>query len=138
MMNFDLMVKVPGKKNALGETTYTQFNKKCYIKESLKIIYDALGKEMTSSMQLYVTGEDSLSIPANALLSIGHFIIDTVGDVNTDVGDDVEWPEDDLDSGMQVDPEPYFEPLYEDRTIIKREVFYKPHGIADVGVFYLP
>jgi hypothetical protein len=138
MMNFDLIIRVPGKKNALGETTYKQSQKKCYIKEELAIIYDALGKEVTSSMQLYVTGEDSLEIPANALLSVGHFITDATGDVNTDVGDNVEWPEDDLDSAMQVESEPYFEPLYEDRTIIKREVYYKPNGIADIGVFYLP
>lgn len=118
MMNFDLIVNIPGKKNALGETTYTTKDLKCYLKESLKIIYDSLGKEVTSSVQLYVTGEDGLSIPNNALLSVGHY---------NEVRDE---------TGNVVDKE--FIPMYENRTIIKREIYYKPHRIADSGVFYLP
>ena len=119
MMDFDLLVKIPGRKNALGETSYKELQMKCYLKESLKSIYDSLGKEVTSSVQLYVTGEDGLSIPNNALLSIGHY---------EDVYDET--------TGEVIDVK--FLPMYENRTIIKREIYYRPHRVADSGIFYLP
>lgn len=121
MMNFDVVVKIPGKKNALGESTYVTHDIRGYIKESLVVVIDSLGKEITSSMQVYVEGKDGVQIPANALLSIGHYEQEKIAE-----GEE------------EKEPLRKFIPMYMDRAIIKREIYYKPLGVADLGVFYLP
>jgi hypothetical protein len=112
MMTFDVIAKIPGKKDALGNTQYQLVECKGYPVDDILTIYDNLGKMVTSSMQLYVTGDDGLKIPSTAILNVGNYV--TNGDEKT------------------------FVPLYENKPIIKRQIYYKPFGKVDVGVFYMP
>ena len=118
MMSFDIIAKIPGKKDALGNTNYTIIECKGYPVDDIVTIYDSLGKMVTSSMQIYVTGTDGEQIPSTAILSIGKYVENTVEDSEEVVKE--------------------FKALYEDKAIIKRQIYYKPFGIADIGVFYLP
>ena len=108
MMTFDVIARIPGKKDALGNTQYQTVECKGYPVDDIITIYDNLGKMVTSSMQLYVTGNDGLAIPSTAILDIGNYV------------------------------DSQFQPLYKDKPIIKRTIYYKPFGVADVGVFYMP
>jgi hypothetical protein len=55
----------PGGSNSLGDaTSTTEIPFKCYKKEELKVVINSLGKEETSSVQLYLLGEQAQQITA--------------------------------------------------------------------------
>lgn len=111
MMVFDVVAKVPGKKDALGNTQYQTIECKGYPVDEVVTTYNNLGKMVTSSMQLYVQGVDGEKIPSTAILNIGRY--------------------------SEEEPKT-FTAIYADKVIIKRIIYYKPFGVADIGVFYLP
>lgn len=123
MMSFDVIAKIPGKKDALGNTSYETVECKCYPVDEIVTIYDALGKLVTSSIQIYVEGKDGLKIPSTAKLDIGKYVKVTTPGEN---------PEDEPIVTEK------FEAMYSNKSIIKRTIYYKPYGIADVGVYYIP
>lgn len=114
MMNTDLRVRIPGIKDALGDTLYVDYYYKCYKQELLTIVTNALGQEVTSSTQIYVEGTTGIQIPSNALLTLGKLLEQEEENATT------------------------FVPSCTDRIIIRREIFYAPKDIPDLGVFYLP
>lgn len=114
MMHMDLRVRVPGIKTALGDTVYSEQFYKCYMQELLTITTNTLGQEVTSSVQIYVEGSIGIQIPENALLAIGN------------LSEPIE------------NEAPMFTPMQVDRNIIRREIYYAPKNIPDLGVFYLP
>lgn len=94
--------------SSLGDKTYDTISIKGYLKEELKVVSYSLGKEITSSAQVYIDGKDMSKVDAKDLVTAG---IVTSEDV--------------------------FIPLVKDRQILKRENFYRPNSTPEVGVIYL-
>lgn len=104
---------------------------KGYIKEEIKLVTDSLGKEATSSLQIYFKGEDIIEIMSTSKISVGNLNVAE----NNPPGVDLTQMD---TAGAVAAGYLVFTPLYVNKQILKREVFYIPGKSADLGVLYLP
>ena len=116
MLTFDIIVHSTSAINSLGDKKIADLPLKGYIKEEVKVVTDMLGKDTTSSVQIYFNGKDAIKIKLSDTITAGY------------------------NETMQVDGEDTikFITLYDKKPIIRRDVFYKPNNEADLGVIYLP
>jgi len=84
-----------------------------YLKEEMKVISNELGKEVTSSAQVYIDGADMSKVDAKDSVTVG------------------------ISQPTGVKDEFVFVPILKDRQILKRENFYRPNNVPEVGVIYL-
>lgn len=114
MFTFEVhLARVTGA-SSLGDKQYDTIIIPCYLKEEMKIVTYGLGKEVTSSAQVYMDGADMSKVDAKDLVTVG-------------IKKASETVEGELD----------FIPLLSDRQIIRRDAFYRPNNTPDVGVIYL-
>lgn len=117
MFTFTINVdKVKGT-NSLGDKITERIILKGYLKEEMKIVTDTLGKEITSSAQVYLSGADMSKVDYKDIISIGLTKIE----------------QNDNNEPIEV-----FQSLLQNKEIIRRDVFYRPNNEPDVGVLYLP
>lgn len=114
MFTFDVHLSRMVGGSSLGDKEYDIIVIKGYLKEEMKIVTYGLGKEVTSSAQVYIDGKDMSKVDAKDLVSVG-------------ITKASEQPEGDSD----------FIPILSDRQILRRDNFYLPKSEADVGVIYL-
>lgn len=117
MFTFTVNVDRMSSSNSLGDKVTTRVTLKGYLKEEMKIVTDSLGKEVTSSAQVYLSGADMSQVDYKDKISVG--LTKTEQKENND-------------------PVEVFQPILADKEIIRREVFYRPNNEPDVGVLYLP
>lgn len=117
MFTFTVNVDRMSSSNSLGDKVTTRVTLKGYLKEEMKIVTDSLGKEVTSSAQVYLSGADMSQVDYKDKISVG--LTKTEQKENND-------------------PVEVFQPILTDKEIIRREVFYRPNNEPDVGVLYLP
>lgn len=117
MFTFTVNVDRMSSSNSLGDKVTTRVTLKGYLKEEMKIVTDSLGKEVTSSAQVYLSGADMSQVDYKDKISVG--LTKTEQKENND-------------------PVEVFQPILSDKEIIRREVFYRPNNEPDVGVLYLP
>lgn len=103
--------------NSLGDKTTERIKLRGYLKEAMKIVTDSLGKEVTSSAQVYLSGADMSQVDYKDKISVGL----TKTEQNAE-GKSIE----------------VFIPILTDKELIRRDVFYRPNNEPDVGVLYLP
>ena len=103
--------------NSLGDKTTERIKLRGYLKEAMKIVTDSLGKEVTSSAQVYLSGADMSQVDYKDKISVG--LTKTEQDAE---GNSIE----------------VFIPILTDKELIRRDVFYRPNNEPDVGVLYLP
>lgn len=99
--------------SSLGDKKYETITIMGYLKEEMKIVTYGLGKEVTSSAQIYVDGKDMSKVDAKDIVTVG------IQEKNEET-DELE-----------------FKPILSDRQILRRDNFYKPNNVSDVGVIYL-
>ena len=117
MFTFTINVDRMSSSNSLGDKVTTRVTLKGYLKEEMKIVTDSLGKEVTSSAQVYLSGADMSQVDYKDKISVG--LTKTEQKENND-------------------PVEVFQPILTDKEISRREVFYRPNNEPDVGVLYLP
>lgn len=117
MFTFTVNVDRMSSSNSLGDKVTTRVTLKGYLKEEMKIVTDSLGKEVTSSAQVYLSGADMSQVDYKDKISVG--LTKTEQKENND-------------------PVEVFQPILSNKEIIRREVFYRPNNEPDVGVLYLP
>ena len=83
-----------------------------YLMESLKVASYDLGKEVMSSAQVYIAGVDMCKVDPKDLVTVGIM-------QKTESGEET------------------FKPILTDRQILRRDNYYRPGNIPDVGVIYL-
>lgn len=99
--------------SSLGDKTQEIIVLPCYLKEEMKVISNDLGKEVTSSAQVYIDGADMSKVDTKDSVTVG------------------------FDKPTDVPGEFVFVPILQERRILKRESFYRPNNVPDVGVIYL-
>lgn len=99
--------------SSLGDKKYEIITIPGYLKEEMKIVTYGLGKEVTSSAQIYIDGNDMAKVDAKDLVTVG------------------------INKKKDKDGELEFIEILKDRQILRRDNFYKPNNVADVGVIYL-
>lgn len=117
MFTFTVLVDKMVGGSSLGDKSTKQISLKGYLKEELKVVTDSLGKEVTSSAQVYLSGVDMSQVDYKDKISVGLTKTQRRAD-----GDDKE----------------AFQPILVDKSLIRRDVFYRPNNEPDVGVLYLP
>ena len=117
MFTFTVNVDRMSSSNSLGDKVTTRVTLKGYLKEEMKIVTDSLGKEVTSSAQVYLSGADMSQVDYKDKISVG--LTKTEQKENND-------------------PVEVFQAILSDKEIIRRDVFYRPNNEPDVGVLYLP
>jgi hypothetical protein len=99
--------------SSLGDKNYETIVLSGYLKEEMRIVTYGLGKEVTSSAQVYIDGVDMPKVDAKDLVTVG---------VNLPSG---------KDGALE------FTPILKDRQILRRDNFYRPNNVPDVGVIFL-
>lgn len=122
MMTFIIDYQKVTGQNSLGDKTSITASCRGYIKEEMKAITDTLGNEVKSSVQVFLNGADAMNIANNTSIDIAKEVISKQTDPETQQTTEIT--------------EKVF--LYQKKTLLKKELFYKPNGTADVGVLYLP
>lgn len=117
MFTFTVLINKMIGGSSLGDKSTKQLSLKGYLKEELKVVTDSLGKEVTSSAQVYLSGGDMSQVDYKDKISVGLTKIQ-----QNDDGEDEE----------------VFQPILVDKSLIRRDVFYRPNNEPDVGVLYLP
>lgn len=100
--------------SSLGDKAYEEIIIMGYLKEEMKVVAYSLGKEVTSSAQIYIDGVDMPKVDAKDLITVGI-----------------------RKASKTVEGEFDFVPLLKERQILRRDNFYKPNSVPDVGVIYL-
>lgn len=118
MFTFEIRLSRMLSGSSLGDKNYEQITIMGYLKEEMRIVTYGLGKEVTSSAQVYIDGADMPKVDAKDLVTVG---------VRTKTKD----PE---NEGLELD---VFTPILKDRQILRRDNFYKANNDPDVGVIYL-
>lgn len=98
--------------SSLGDKEYDIITIPGYLMESLKVASYNLGKEVMSSAQVYIPGEEMAKVDEKDLVSVGTMQI--------------------TESGVET-----FVPILSERQILRRDNFYRPGNAPDVGVIYL-
>ena len=117
MFTFTVNVDRMSSSNSLGDKVTKRVTLKGYLKEEMKIVTDSLGKEVTSSAQVYLSGADMSQVDYKDKISVG--LTKTEQKENNE-------------------PVEVFQAILSDKEIIRRDVFYRPNNEPDVGVLYLP
>ena len=117
MFTFTVNVDRMSSSNSLGDKVTKRVTLKGYLKEEMKIVTDSLGKEVTSSAQVYLSGADMSQVDYKDKISVGL--------TKTEQKENNETVE-------------VFQAILSDKEIIRRDVFYRPNNEPDVGVLYLP
>ena len=117
MFTFTVNVDRMSSSNSLGDKVTKRVILKGYLKEEMKIVTDSLGKEVTSSAQVYLSGADMSQVDYKDKISVG--LTKTEQKENNE-------------------PVEVFQAILSDKEIIRRDVFYRPNNEPDVGVLYLP
>lgn len=131
LFNFDILVENVTGVSSMGDPKKVIKYYKGYIKEEIKLVTDSLGKEATSSLQVYFKGEDIIEIMSTSKISVGNL------NVAENIPPGVDLTQMDT-AGAVAAGYLVFAPLYVNKQILKREVFYIPGKSADLGVLYLP
>lgn len=98
--------------SSLGDKEYQIITIPGYLQECQKVASYELGKEVMSSAQIYIPGEEMSKIDTKDLVSVGTM-------QKTESGEET------------------FVPILKSRQILRRDNFYRPNNIPDVGVVYL-
>lgn len=114
MFTFEIHLSRMQGGSSLGDKNYDTIIIAGYLKEEMKIVTYGLGKEVTSSAQVYIDGADMSKVDAKDLVTVG-------------IKKASETTEGEFD----------FVPLLTDRQILRRDNFYRPNNTPDVGVIYL-
>lgn len=114
MFTFEIRLSRMKSGSSLGDKKYDTITIAGYLKEEMKIVTYGLGKEVTSSAQVYIDGADMSKVDAKDLVTVGI-----------------------KKASATVEGELDFIPILEDRQILRRDNFYKPNNVPDVGVIYL-
>lgn len=114
MFTFEIQLSRMTGGSSLGDKNYENVIIAGYLKEEMKIVTYGLGKEVTSSAQIYIDGTDMAKVDAKDLVTVG-----------------VRKP------SANVEGEFDFIPILVDRQILRRDNFYRPNNTPDVGVIYL-
>lgn len=112
MFTFEIHLSRMISGSSLGDKKYDLIILSGYLKEEMKIVTYGLGKEVTSSAQVYIDGADMAKIDAKDLVTVGI-------NKKSETGEDE------------------FFPILSDRQILRRDNFYRPNNVPDVGVVYL-
>ena len=118
MFTFEIQLSRMIGGSSLGDKKYDIITIKGYLKEEMKIVTYGLGKEVTSSAQVYIDGADMSKVDAKDLVTVG---------IRTKQQNE-DNPEEDIS---------VFSPILSDRQILRRDNFYRPNNTPDVGVIYL-
>jgi len=116
MLVFDIIIHSTSAISSLGDRKIADLPLKGYIKEELKVVTNILGKDTTSSIQIYFDGPDVIKIKQTDTITAGYYTTTKVNDVEVKK----------------------YTTLYANKPIIKKEVYYKPNRVVDLGVVYLP
>lgn len=98
--------------SSLGDKEFITTEIPGYLMESLKVASYDLGKEVMSSAQVYIPGECMSKVDPKDIVSIGTM-------QTTESGEET------------------FVPILSERQILRRDNYYKPDSVPDVGVIYL-
>ena len=98
--------------SSLGDKQYEIITVPGYLVESMTVASYNLGKEVMSSAQVYIPGEEMAKVDEKDLVSVGTMKI--------------------TESGVET-----FVPILSERQILRRDNFYRPGNTPDVGVIYL-
>ena len=112
MFTFTVQLKRMVGASSLGDTEYNIITIPGYLMESLKGASYNLGKEVMSSAQVYIPGEEMAKVDEKELVSVGTMRV--------------------TESGVET-----FVPILSERQILRRDNFYRPGNTPDVGVIYL-
>lgn len=118
MFTFEIQLSRMISGSSLGDKNYDTIVINGYLKEEMKIVTYGLGKEVTSSAQLYIDGIDMAKVDAKDLVTVG--VRSKAAEPDPVTGD-----------------ETVFTPILTDRQILRRDNFYRPNSVPDVGVIYL-
>lgn len=113
MFTFEVRLSRMRGGSSLGDKNYETIVLQGYLKEEMKIVTYGLGKEVTSSAQVYIDGADMLKVDAKDLVTVG------------------------VNKSSNEEQEIAFIPILKDRQILRRDNFYRPNNVPDVGVIYL-
>lgn len=113
MFTFEVRLSRMRGGSSLGDKNYETIVLQGYLKEEMKIVTYGLGKEVTSSAQVYIDGADMSKVDAKDLVTVGVNNSSNNGQTNE------------------------FIPILKDRQILRRDNFYRPNNVPDVGVIYL-
>ena len=113
MFTFEIHLSRMKGGSSLGDKQYEQIIISGYLKEEMKIVTYGLGKEVTSSAQVYIDGADMSKVDAKDLVTVG------------------------VSKPSEIEGEFGFTPILVDRQILRRDNFYRPNNTPDVGVIYL-
>ena len=122
MFTFEIRLSRMKSGSSLGDKNFDIITIAGYLKEEMKIVTYDLGKEVTSSAQVYIDGADMSKVDAKDLVTVG-------------IRKKVEHAEDSENSDEFIETE--FVPILSDRQILRRDNFYRPNNVPDVGVIYL-
>ena len=122
MFTFEIRLSRMKSGSSLGDKNFDIITIAGYLKEEMNIITYGLGKEVTSSAQVYIDGADMSKVDAKDLVTVG-------------IRKKVEHNEDSENSDEIIETE--FVPILSDRQILRRDNFYRPNNVPDVGVIYL-
>ena len=112
MFTFTVQLKRMVGASSLGDKEYNIITIPGYLMESLKVASYNLGKEVMSSAQVYIAGIDMCKVDPKDLVTVGIM-------QKTESGEET------------------FKPILTDRQILRRDNYYRPGNIPDVGVIYL-
>ena len=112
MFTFTVQLKRMVGASSLGDKEYDIITISGYLMESLKVASYNLGKEVMSSAQVYIPGEEMIKVDEKDLVSVGTM--------------------QSTESGVET-----FVPILSERQILRRDNFYRPDNSPDVGVIYL-
>lgn len=109
MFAFDLKADTVVSVSSLGDQTLKTDWYRCYFKEEIKVITDIVGREVTTSLQIYVPDDIIEKIAVSSTLSI----------TRDRKATDIEY-------------------IHQNKTIYKRDAFYGPGAVTMLGVLYCP
>lgn len=113
MFTFEVRLSRMLSGSSLGDKEYELIVLSGYLKEEMKIVTYGLGKEVTSSAQVYIDGADMAKIDPKDLVTVG------------------------IKKKTETEGEDEFIPILSNRQILRRDNFYRPNHEPDVGVIYL-
>lgn len=120
MFTFEIQLSRMAGGSSLGDKDYDITTIMGYLKEEMKVVTYGLGREVTSSAQVYIDGADMSKVNEQDLVTVGIRTKAKQKDGNAENSEDA-----------------VFKAILKDRQILRRDNFYRPNNTPDVGVIYL-
>lgn len=112
MFTFTVQLQRMMGSSSLGDKQYDIITIPGYLMENLTVASYNLGKEVMSSAQIYIPGEEMAKVDPKDIVSVGTM-------QTTESGEET------------------FVPILTERQILRRDNYYRPGNVPDVGVIYL-